>query len=109
MEIIVSDKISKDLLGVFANSFELSNFEYSLKTAAPEENEEEKKEVDEDEDPRVKVVKKSIKNFDIVSEDGSFKNEEDYKMWTVSAKATLLARNIANTRGSIANPDYMEE
>ena len=34
VEILVSDKVStdKDLLGIFANSFNLSNYEYTFKT-----------------------------------------------------------------------------
>ena len=37
MEILISDKINKDHLGIFANSYCLSNYEYSFKTVVDEE------------------------------------------------------------------------
>lgn len=36
-------------------------------------------------------------------------SHEDTKFWVASAKATTLARDLTNTRGSEATPDYMEE
>ena len=38
----------------------------------------------------------------------SVQNSDDFKVWEVSARATELARNLGNTRGSVADPDYME-
>ena len=34
--------------------------------------------------------------------------DAEYRFWTTSACAVELARNLANTRGSEADPDYME-
>lgn len=36
-------------------------------------------------------------------------DDSDHKFWVASAKATTLTRNLTNTRGSVATPDYMEE
>lgn len=43
VEILLSDKIDKDLQGIFANSFQLTNYEYSHKTAPEEDKEAEAK------------------------------------------------------------------
>ena len=112
MEIVVSDKISKELLGVFYNSFYLTNYEFSKKTKRPEENDkkDDGKEKDPDEeDPRTKVVTKKIDKFDITSNDHSFKENQDYKFWEIASRSTELARNLANTRGTEADPEYMEQ
>jgi len=34
--------------------------------------------------------------------------EDDYKFSLACAEGTVFARNMANTRGSEANPDWME-
>jgi leucyl aminopeptidase len=34
---------------------------------------------------------------------------EEHRFWVASAKATAYARDLVNTRGSIATPDYMED
>ena len=39
VDILVSEKLNKDHLGVFVNSFCLSNYEYSFKTAPATEEE----------------------------------------------------------------------
>ena len=36
-------------------------------------------------------------------------DSQEQKFWTTSAKATAYARDLTNTRGSVATPDYMEE
>lgn len=43
VEIIFSDKIEQDLHGIFANSFHLTNYEFSLRTAPEVDQEAEKK------------------------------------------------------------------
>lgn len=108
MEILVTEKIDKDLLGVFANSFYLSNYEFTHKTAPP--TKEDDKASEEEKDERLKKFTKKIEKFNIdhplLKE---LESSQDYKVWLTSAKATELARNLANTRGSVATPDYMEE
>ena len=39
----------------------------------------------------------------------NLKADASYKLWEAAAKATLYTRNLANTRASIAKPDYMEK
>lgn len=95
------------MLGIFANSFYLSNYEFTRKTAPPEED---KKDEDEEKDERTKKITKKIENYSLSHP--SLKELEasaDYKFWLASAKATEIARDLANTRGSVATPDYMEE
>jgi len=64
VEVIASEGTDKDLLGVFSNSFVLSNYEWSKKTA-PEV--EEKKE--EDVDERTKRHSKKIDSFELSHEE----------------------------------------
>jgi hypothetical protein len=75
VEIVVSDKIDSGLLGVFENSFRLSNYEYSLKSEIKdEEDSKENDEVpNEDKDERTKKHKKTIGKYIITREDESFK------------------------------------
>ena len=48
---------------------------------------------------------KHIENIQITT-----KGEDDaHKFQQVCADATILARNLANTRGSVGTPDYMQE
>ena len=44
VEIVVSDKIDTSLLGVFENSFRLSNYEYTLKSDIKDEDDSKDKE-----------------------------------------------------------------
>jgi hypothetical protein len=46
VEIILSEKIDKDHLGLFTNTFHLSNYEFTRKTAPPVKEEEKKTEED---------------------------------------------------------------
>jgi leucyl aminopeptidase len=98
------------LQGIFANSFALSNYEFSHKTAPEEDKEaEEKAKKDPDYDARTKKHGKVIKNVSMKSGSTSVLDDADAKFWVASAKATAYARDLTNTRGSVATPDYMEE
>lgn len=110
VEILVSEKINdKELLGIFANSFALSNYEFTHKTAPPTNEEEDKKAMeDADYDPRTKKIYKKFDSVSIKSESTDVYSDSDVKFWLVSADATAYARDLANTRGSVADPDYME-
>ena len=58
---IISEKIEKDHLGVFANAFYLSNYEFTKKTAPPQKEDEKKDE--EEVDERTKKYTKAISNY----------------------------------------------
>jgi leucyl aminopeptidase len=110
VEIIFSDKIEKELQGVFANSFELTNYEYSHKTAPEVDEEAEKKaKAEPDYDARGKKHGKVIGKVEIRNSKENVLESSDHKFWVASARATAYARNLTNTRGSIATPDYMED
>lgn len=66
---------SEDTLGIFENSFYLSNYENNLKRPYQEEDDK-KDEVDEDEDPRTKKVTKKIESYSIATEDKSLIDSE---------------------------------
>lgn len=109
VEIIVSEKVAnKDLLGIFENSLILSNYENSHKKQPDAEEESEKEEVDKDE--RTKRVNKKIDNLQItVKAEEEVYNSKSSIFQRASAKATTLARDLANARGSVGTPCYMEE
>lgn len=110
MEIILSDKIDKSLQGIFANSFALTNYEFSKKTAPEEDKEAQEKALKEaDYDARTKKHGKVISKVQIKTSATDVLSNEDSKFWVASARATALARDLTNTRGSEATPDYMEE
>lgn len=67
VEIIASEKISKDLLGIFSNSFALANYEFTMKTSTKNDKEEEKK--DDDFDERTKKITRKVEKFEITSAD----------------------------------------
>lgn len=103
----MSDKLPAEELGIFANAFHLTNYEYSHKTAPKiEKEEDEKARAEADFDERTRKHGKVIPKVSIVSKDGDI---SDIGFWNVSAKATRYARDLTNTRGSVATPDYMEE
>ena len=62
VELLVTKKVSdSNMLGIFANSVHLSNYEHTLKRQTRDEDEEEKKdEGDEDEDTRGKRINKKV-------------------------------------------------
>jgi len=110
VEILLSDKISSDLQGIFANSFQLSNYEFSHKTAPEVDKEaDEKARQEADYDERTKKHGKTISKVSIRNGKEEVIQSKDHQFWIASAKATAYARDLTNTRGSIATPDYMED
>ena len=104
--LLLSDKLPKDHLGVLANAFHLTNYEYSHKTAPQVDQEEDKKaREDADFDERTRKHGKVISKIQILNKDGDVSQKG---FWNVAAKATQYARDLTNTRGSEATPDYME-
>jgi len=110
-EIIVSDAIDPELLGIFANSFYLTNYEYSLKTdPASRDASLKNASTDEDYDPRSRKYTKRITNVVISTKDcKNVLSDQKYAFWVAAARGSEYTRNIANTRATIATPDYMEE
>lgn len=95
--------------GIFANSFALTNYEFSRKTAPEEDKEAQEKALkDPDYDARTKKHGKVISKVEIKTSTTNVLSDEDTKFWVASAKATTYARDLTNTRGSEATPDYME-
>jgi leucyl aminopeptidase len=101
VELIASASLDKDLMGVFHNSFALSNYEYTEKTA-PEKSEEEVT------DERLNKWRKTIDSFE-VSHESLDKEGEEFKFQAACVRATEFARNLANVRGSEADPTFVEE
>jgi len=60
VEVVASSGVDKDLLGTFYNSFTLSNYEFTTKTAPAEAGKK-----DKNEDVRVKKHTKHIENFEL--------------------------------------------
>lgn len=90
-------------IGTFLNSLQLSNYEHVYKKE-PEQSED-----DKDEDPRLKKVTKKIGSISVdveVEKSKEWLEATDFQQ--VCADATVLARDLANTRGSVAHPAYME-
>jgi len=62
-----------------------------------------------DQDDRTKRINKAIENIRITVEDAGVMASQASNFQNVSAKATILARDLANARGSVGTPCYMEE
>ena len=106
VEVIASTKIKVDALGTFINSFDLSNYEYSEKGDVEDEKKDEEEDPEEV-DERTKRKAKALDHFTISHEDDIGKNEScNYNK--ISAEATKYARSLANTRGTKADPAWME-
>jgi len=104
VEILCSSKVNSEHLGVFYNSFLLTNYEWSLKSNLEEPSEEKKEETDE----RLKRKSKVIDSILLEHEDSAHKSS-DFIRQEIFAKATIFARNLANIRGNPATPCFMEE
>lgn len=87
----------------------MTNYEHSHKTPPEEDKDaEEKAKSEQDYDIRTKKHGKVIKKVSIKSEKSDVLHDPETKFWLASAKATAYARDLTNTRGSVATPDYME-
>ena len=67
-----------------------------------------KKDYGEDVDPRTLRVETNIEKYTINVADKSYENNEEYKLQLAAARAMKISRMLAETRGSIADPEYME-
>ena len=111
-QIVISDKIDSELLGVFANSVYLTNYEFTYKTdpkdiygyTAKSESE------DEDADPRKDKVTKRLASVIISTKDSAnILTDSKYAFWVAAARSAELSRNLGNTRATVADPDFMEQ
>mmetsp|Transcript_7237 Transcript_7237/g.10140 ORF Transcript_7237/g.10140 Transcript_7237/m.10140 type:complete len:179 (-) Transcript_7237:819-1355(-) len=107
VEVIASGAIEPSLLATFHHSFMLSNYEWSQKGDVEDEDEK-KDDTEEEVDERTKRKQKTLDSFTIEHEADPAAGCEDYNFSLRSAEATNFARNLANTRGSEANPGWME-
>merc|ERR1712086_1173778 len=103
-------KISdSNMLGIFANSLELSNYEYTLKRQTRDEDEEEDEEKDEDQDDRTKRINKKVDQINIQCEDPSALETDEVRFQRVCAACTELASDLTHARGSHGTPEWMEQ
>lgn len=107
---LLSEKVAaSDMVGIFENSFYLSNFENSHKRPKSEEEKNAGKKGDEDDkDDRKDRINKKIDSYAILCEKDDALKTADAEFWRVQAKSTEYARVLCNTRGSVATPTWME-
>jgi len=92
-EVVISDEISNELVGVLQNSITLSNYEHLQKgTVENDKEEKEEEREEEDKDERSKKKEKRISFIDIDKEDYSFMKDKEFKFWDAAAKATEVAK-----------------
>ena len=108
VEVIASSKITTEHLATFHGSFLMTNYEWSKKGNVDEDEDEKKEDDDEEVDERTKRKTKNMDSFNICHEEDTVQNK-DYQFKVACAAATNFARDLANTRGSEATPDWMEE
>jgi leucyl aminopeptidase len=110
-EVIVSDAIDAELLGIFANSFYLTNYEFTSKTdPATRDASLKEPSSDEDYDPRSRKFTKKITNVAISTKDSAnVLTDAKYAFWIAAARGSEYARNVANVRATIATPEFMEQ
>ena len=111
MEVVISEAISREDLGVFASSFLLTNYEYTLKTdPKSRETSDESQAKEADHDERCAKYTKHISTVVISTKDcANVIQDPKYALWVASARGTEYSRDVANTRASVATPDFMEE
>jgi hypothetical protein len=78
VQIYTSEGIESEHLGVFYNSFYLSNFEWSMKSNL-EEPKKDSEEKEEEKDPRLEKKNKQISEWAISSEKGEYESLESFK------------------------------
>ncbi|TNV80025.1 hypothetical protein FGO68_gene3789 [Halteria grandinella] len=111
--VIVSDEVKSEHIGILANSFYLTNFEFSYKTDPKSRFGAEaiaEGVFEEDKDPRKEKFTKKIAHVVISTMDSeNVFCDPKYAFWIAAARGAEFCRNVANVRGSTATPDYMEE
>ena len=98
-------------MGIFANSFYLTNYECTLKTdPATRDPKLLEPSSDEDYDARTRKYTKKISKIIISTKDSAnVLTDAKYAFWVAAARGTEFARNVANIRATIATPDFMEQ
>jgi len=101
VEVIVSTSIDVEHLVIFYNSRHLSNYNFTHKT--------EKGGLEEEKgDYRLTRTKQTLDNFTF-SHKKEFETSEKFMFYKHCAEATIYARNLANTRGNPATPQWMKD
>mmetsp|Transcript_12482 Transcript_12482/g.8699 ORF Transcript_12482/g.8699 Transcript_12482/m.8699 type:complete len:122 (+) Transcript_12482:464-829(+) len=70
------------------------------------EDENESKDSEETVDPRTKKITKALNHFNLFLKDGA--SQDHMNFHKVSAESKEYARNLANIRGTVADPAFME-
>ena len=100
----LSEAFDSESLNHFVNTSVLMNYKYNLKEDVFSEDmkEAEKKE---------KTVKTTLlENLQILTPQSLTKDElKETKFYITAAHSALYGRDVINTRGSVADPDFMEE
>ena len=60
-------------------------------------------------DPRSKRLTKNVQKFEVIFENESEKDKEEYKLEMAKAHAWEIVKSLIIVRGSEANPEYMEK
>ena len=110
-QIIATEGIEAGNLSIFYQAMVLTNYDSAQKGDVPETEEEKKKweeKPEEEKDERTKRKKKVLDSFSILHETTELKYNPEFQFQSAAAQATCFARNLANTRGSIGNPAWME-
>lgn len=92
VEILTSSKIDHNFLGDFIQSFEKTNFEFSLKSHIGASDDFK----GEDDDYRKDKHLTRIENYSVSHEKAEFSSNEEYSYKLAAAKATNFARSLAN-------------
>ena len=110
MTFLLSEKVTASgMVGIFENSFYLTNYESSNKRPMSEEEKVDAlKGDDDDKDDRKVRINKKIDSYAILCEKDDALKTVEADFWRVQAKSTEYARFLCNTRGSVADPDWME-
>ncbi|CDW82731.1 UNKNOWN [Stylonychia lemnae] len=99
VQVVLSDLMTEEVVAAFLNSFILANYRYSIKSTN-----------ESGLTPDQPNYHRKIHNYTF-----SYKGETElrsnstFNYWITLAEAVLIARTAGNTRGSVANPEYMEK
>lgn len=107
--ILMSAKVNHELIGDFWASMNQANFEWSKKAHIGAEEDFK----GDSDDPRKSKHTKVVSNWKLsheeLDQDVDQIESEDIRQKVVRSQAVQYAREIANERGSVADPDYMEK
>jgi hypothetical protein len=103
-EVLVSNKIDAEHLGVLYNSIHLTNFSATLKSHVDKEE----KKGDHGGDERHHRFKSTVDSITI-SHEQDYEKLESFNFWKHCTHSTLFSRSLTQTRGNPATTTWMEE